>query len=205
LADVPAGSYAGSGTEALEDLERVLRDVVAREMVADVPLGAFLSGGIDSSLVVAMMQAQSRRPVQTFTIGFAEQEYNEAGHAARVAAHLGTDHTELYVTPADAMAVVPKLPAIHDEPFADSSQIPTFLVSELASRHVTVSLSGDGGDELFAGYVWYAHAAAIARKTGWIPRPMRRALAGGLPAGTGSTSSRPSWRGAAARSRRTTH
>lgn len=182
LDDVPAGSYAGSETEAIDELERLLRNVVGQEMVADVPLGAFLSGGIDSSLVVAMMQAQSRRPVKTFTIGFAEQAYNEAEHAARVAAHLGTEHTELYVTPADALAVVPKLPTIHDEPFADSSQIPTFLVSELASRHVTVSLSGDGGDELFAGYVWYSHAAAIARKTGWIPGPMRRALAGAIGA-----------------------
>src|SRR5690606_22298471 len=127
-----ASPFTGSETEAANALERLLRNAVARQMVADVPLGAFLSGGIDSSLVVAMMQAQSSRPVRTFSIGFHEAGYDEAQHAAAVARHLGTAHTELYVTPADAMAVIPQLPQIYDEPFADSSQIPTVLVSRLA-------------------------------------------------------------------------
>ncbi len=172
--------FTGTPEEAGEQLRALLLESVSQQMVADVPLGAFLSGGIDSSLVVALMQAQSRRPIRTFSIGFQQEKFNEAPFAKAVAGHLGTDHTELYVQDSDLQQVVPCLPSIYDEPLADPSQIPTVLLCRLAGASVKVSLSGDAGDELFGGYGHYRKARRIWRAIGRIPGPVRQQLARGL-------------------------
>lgn len=165
-----------SETEAIEQLDLVLSEAVKDQMVADVPLGAFLSGGIDSSTIVALMQKQSIKPVNTFTMGFDVEEYDEAVFARDIAKHLKTNHTEMYVSGYDALNVIPDLPTIYDEPFSDSSQIPTYLVSELARKHVTVSLSGDGGDELFAGYNRYLWSEKVWNRIKGVPSPLKELI-----------------------------
>lgn len=166
--------FKGSDAEAVNHLEKLIGESIREQSIADVPLGAFLSGGIDSSTVVAMMQAQSSGTVKTFTIGFDVAAYNEAEHAKKVAAHLGTEHHEMYVTSQQALDVIPKLPHIYCEPFSDSSQVPTFLVSQLAKQHVTVSLSGDAADELFGGYGRYQLSQGMWGKISSVPAPLRK-------------------------------
>ena len=169
--------WTGSAQDAVGHLETLIKNAIKLRMVSDVPLGAFLSGGIDSSLVAALMQAQSSGKIKTFSIGFKEAGFNEAGYAKAVARHIGTDHTELYVTPDQALQVIPDLPKLYDEPFSDASQIPSFLLSKLTREHVTVSLSGDGGDELFGGYDRYFWCQNIWKGTRCLPRKLRHPLA----------------------------
>jgi len=169
--------FAGTFREAADELESLLLDATQRRCVADVSLGAFLSGGIDSSLVTALMQRGSHTPVRTFTIGFQDRGFDEAPYAKRVADHLGTEHTELYLSSSEALDVIPKLPGMYDEPFADASQIPTYLLSRMTRQHVTVALSGDGGDELFGGYDRYRVGQMLMGRFQRLPSSLRRTLA----------------------------
>ncbi len=169
--------YVGGKKEAIDQLENLLKYAVKQRMVADVPLGAFLSGGVDSSTLVSLMQAQSARPVKTFTIGFHEPKFDESPFAKAVAKHLGTEHTEIYLSAADTENIIPLLPNIYDEPFADSSQIPTYLVSRFARQHVTVALTGDGGDEIFGGYNRYISGVRIWNAVSVLPLGLRKKLA----------------------------
>ncbi len=166
--------FRGSEKEAADELERLLKASISEQMAADVPVGAFLSAGIDSSTVVALMQSLHKGKVKSFTIGMEEKDYNEAVYAKEIARHLGTDHTELYITEEDAKGVIPRLSGMFGEPFADSSQIPTYLVSRMTREHVTVSLSGDGGDELFCGYTSYFSVERIWNKMKNIPYFIRK-------------------------------
>lgn len=172
--------FTGTANDAVDLLDNLLIETIGQQMCADVPIGAFLSGGIDSSLIASIMQSQSMRKISTFTIGFSEADYNEAVYAKDISKFLGTDHNELYVSPSDARSIIPRLPTVYDEPFADSSQIPTILVCELAKKHVTVALSGDGGDELFAGYNRYQITAKSWKYLSKLPRNFRSLLGSAL-------------------------
>jgi len=176
-ADCP---FAGTEREAVDRLETELSRAIQSQRLSDVPLGALLSGGIDSSTIVALLQRQSSRPVKTFTVGFSERDHDEAAYAAAVARHLGTDHSEVVLSAGDALALIPLLPRVYDEPFADSSQLPTQLVMRLARQHVTVALSGDGADELFGGYNRYWMLPAVWKRAGWLPRSLRGAIGASL-------------------------
>jgi asparagine synthase (glutamine-hydrolysing) len=176
VVEAGAKSQFTSEGEALDELEARLLEAVKAQSLADVPLGAFLSGGVDSSAIVALLQQQMSRPVKTFTVGFEESGFDESSYARAVADHLGTDHTELFVTSAQARAVIPTLPRMYDEPFADSSQIPTHLVCKAAREHVTVALSGDGGDELLAGYNRHFWLPRVWSRVAWLPKPLRSAV-----------------------------
>lgn len=175
-----AKPFTGTEAEASAQLESLLRGAVRNQMISDVPLGALLSGGVDSSLITALMQAESSQPVKSFTIGYTDKAYDESNDAKLVASHLGTDHTELFVTPNDVLALVDRLPQLYDEPFADASQLPTFLVAQLTRQHVTVCLTGDGGDETFAGYNRHFWAPSIWNRIGKVPSALRQVAATGM-------------------------
>lgn len=180
IAASKADPFRGSIDEAVEETERLLLDATRIRLISDVPLGAFLSGGIDSSTVVALMQEIGSKPVRTFSIGYAQRDYDESADAERIAKHLGTDHMTFRVEPADAMAVIPSLPSMFDEPFADTSQIPTYLVAKLAREHVTVALTGDGGDEVFAGYNRHVAASGLLGRLSALPYPIRAGMAAAM-------------------------